>query len=91
MLIRTERLDLVAATLTHIQAELESATALGRLLEAEVPSSWPPGEYDEPAQRYFLDCLVKFIFSGIPGLYHGHELLYSGIHKSLFWLKVLGN
>lgn len=59
MLIRTERLDLVAATLTHIQAELESATALGRLLEAEVPSSWPPGEYDRSALEFFCARLSE--------------------------------
>lgn len=59
MLMRTERLDLVAATLPHVQAELESTAALARLLEAEIPSSWPPGEYDRSALEFFFARLSE--------------------------------
>jgi [ribosomal protein S5]-alanine N-acetyltransferase len=30
---------------------------MGSLLDADVPKGWPPGEYDEAAQRFFLDRL----------------------------------
>ena len=52
-LLHTERLDLVAATLKHIEAELLDRTAFSELLGAEVPREWPPGEYDRNAQEYF--------------------------------------
>lgn len=52
-LLRTPRLDLVAATLAHVDAELAGRAALGGLLGAAVPEGWPPGEYDRDAQMYF--------------------------------------
>jgi RimJ/RimL family protein N-acetyltransferase len=57
--IRTARLDLVAAALTHVEAELESADRLAALLGARVPASWPPGEYDRGAQEYFRERLEE--------------------------------
>jgi RimJ/RimL family protein N-acetyltransferase len=56
-LLRTHRLDLVAATLRHIEAELESPQALGALLEVCVPPGWPPGEHDRHALEFFRDQL----------------------------------
>ncbi len=53
LVIRTPRLDLVAATLSHVDAELEGHAALGLVLGAAVPPDWPPGEYDRPAQEFF--------------------------------------
>ena len=53
MRIQTERLELVAATLAHVEAELESPGRLGELLGADVPASWPPGEYDRSAMEFF--------------------------------------
>ena len=53
MLIRTECLELVPATLAHIEAEMEYSEKLGRLLGAEIPTSWPPGEYDRSAMEFF--------------------------------------
>lgn len=58
LLIRTPRLDLVAATLEHVEAELQSRAALSRLLGADVPPGWPPGEYDRAAQEFFRGRLV---------------------------------
>ncbi len=53
----TNRLVLVPATIDHVRAELISPDQMGSLLHAEVPNGWPPGEYDEAAQRFFLDRL----------------------------------
>jgi ribosomal-protein-alanine N-acetyltransferase len=57
--MQTERLDLVAASLAHLDAELESPAALARLLGAVVPAGWPPGEYDRPAIEFFRAQLVE--------------------------------
>jgi len=59
LIIRTERLDLIAAALVHIEAELESPQRLAGLLNARVPEGWPPGEYDRPAIEFFRNCLIE--------------------------------
>ncbi len=46
---------LVAGTADDIRAEIESPGKLGFALEADVPADWPPGEYDRPAQEFFLE------------------------------------
>ena len=56
--VRTARLELMAARLEHLDAELEGADRLKNLLGAEVLSSWPPGEYDRHAVAYFRDRLA---------------------------------
>jgi RimJ/RimL family protein N-acetyltransferase len=48
----------VASTLEHVEAELEGPLSLAALLGAEVPASWPPGEYDRHAQEYFQGRLA---------------------------------
>lgn len=55
----TERLILIAATLEHINAELNDLNYFASLLNAEVSPEWPPGEYDKDAQEYFRDLLIK--------------------------------
>lgn len=57
--LRSARLDLVAATLRHVDAELHDRDALARLLGARVPASWPPGEYDRGAQAFFRAQLLN--------------------------------
>jgi RimJ/RimL family protein N-acetyltransferase len=62
--LRTTRLDLVATTLTHLEAELtprDEATPhpLEALLGALVPASWPPGMYDTDAMQFFRDQLLE--------------------------------
>ena len=57
--IYTDRLELVAATLDHVRAELESPESLAAQLNADVGPDWPPGEYDRDAQEFFRDCLQK--------------------------------
>ncbi len=49
----TERLHLLPATLAHLTAELESNRAIGRLLRADIPEDWPPGDYDRGAIHFF--------------------------------------
>jgi RimJ/RimL family protein N-acetyltransferase len=51
--IITQRLTMIAATLEHIITELESPAQLSPLLDAEVSSAWPPGEYDRDAMEFF--------------------------------------
>lgn len=57
--LATARLDLVATTLEHLQAELEAPAELGGLLHAAVPPSWPPGLYDRDAMEFFRTRLVE--------------------------------
>lgn len=59
IILRTERLDLIAATPRHVEAELLSSSALAELLAAEVSDEWPPGEYDRDAQKFFRQQLER--------------------------------
>jgi RimJ/RimL family protein N-acetyltransferase len=56
--LRTRRLLLVATTLAHIEVELRDPQALGALLQASIPASWPPGEYDRDALEFFHERLL---------------------------------
>ena len=56
MPIRTPRLDLIASTIEHLDAELTHA--LAPMLDATVPASWPPGHYDADAIQFFRGRLV---------------------------------
>lgn len=55
----TDRLDVAAATLDHLRAELDGPECLAALLRADVEAGWPPGEYDRGAQESFRDCLQE--------------------------------
>lgn len=57
--VRTARLDLVATTVEHLDAELDAPARLGALLGARVPPSWPPGLYDRDAMRFFRARLLE--------------------------------
>jgi len=57
--IQTGRLDLIAATLEHVQTELTAPDRLGSLLGAVVPEAWPAGEYDTAAMEFFRDRLEQ--------------------------------
>lgn len=59
MKLSTNRLELVAATLDHVYAELETVERLALLLKAHVEPGWPPGEYDRDAQVFFRDRLKE--------------------------------
>lgn len=56
--LRTERLQLVAATLEHVRAELADPRRLEKLLGAHVPPSWPPPLNDEQSLRWTIDRLA---------------------------------
>ena len=58
-MIRTERLDLVPATIESLHAELEGAAALALSLGVEVPPEWPPDLYDRAATEYTLERLSE--------------------------------
>ncbi len=54
LVLYTFRLHLIAARMVHLRTELDDPSQLALLLNAEVPSSWPPGEYDRSAISFFL-------------------------------------
>jgi [ribosomal protein S5]-alanine N-acetyltransferase len=55
--IVSDRLEVIAATLDHVLAEIEAPERLAALLGAKVGPGWPPGEYDRAAQEFFRDRL----------------------------------
>ncbi len=57
--VRTPRLELVPATVTLLDAELDSREALAGLLGAAVPDDWPPGEHDRGAAELFRARLAE--------------------------------
>ena len=52
--LTTQRLTLIPSTAAHLTAELAGNEQFASEIGATVPSSWPPGEYDRPAQEFFL-------------------------------------
>lgn len=66
--LRTDRLELTAATLDHIHAEMESSEHLARLLRTQVEPGWPPGDYDRDAQEFF-GCRLKEGGTSVVGWY----------------------
>jgi len=63
--IVTDRLSLIPATATHVQAELLGTSAFGELIHAAIPPSWPPGDYDRDAQEFFLRSLIETGAAGV--------------------------
>ncbi len=72
--VRTPRLELIAATLELLEAELAGPAALGALLGVSVPDSWPPGEYDHEALDFFLSRIFTFGPS-VVGWYNWYAIL----------------
>jgi RimJ/RimL family protein N-acetyltransferase len=54
--IDTARLRMIPATVQLLEAELLSLPEFGRLLRAQVPADWPPGESDRDAIAFFLEA-----------------------------------
>jgi ribosomal-protein-alanine N-acetyltransferase len=52
LLGRTAHLELIAATVAHLDAEIAGPEALGALLGVAVPEGWPPGDYDRNAMEF---------------------------------------
>jgi RimJ/RimL family protein N-acetyltransferase len=72
--IQTPRLLLIPASIATLSAELEGRRALARLLEVDVPPSWPPELYDEAAVRWSLNALETRFLTPDWGLYYVAEL-----------------
>ncbi|HOZ46796.1 MAG TPA: GNAT family N-acetyltransferase [Candidatus Hydrogenedentes bacterium] len=73
-------LDVVAATLELVRAELESPERLALLLNARVDLGWPPGEYDRDAQLFFRDRLDEG-GAEVVGWYCWYALRHDGPHE----------
>lgn len=58
MIIRSERLELIAATAEMVRAEIQDRTELARLVQAHVPADWPPPLNDESSQQWTLKFLL---------------------------------
>jgi [ribosomal protein S5]-alanine N-acetyltransferase len=52
--IRTERLDLIPATVEILKCDLHDHAALARLLDATVSAAWPSGEMNEEVLAEFV-------------------------------------
>jgi [ribosomal protein S5]-alanine N-acetyltransferase len=72
--LRTARLELIPATLELLEAELAGPEALGAMLGVAVPSSWPPGEYDQDALDFFLSRIFTYGPS-VVGWYNWYAVL----------------
>ena len=57
--IRTKTLLLLPSSVELLKAELESPQRLASRLNATVNPGWPPGEYDRPAQDFFLARMIE--------------------------------
>ena len=78
----TRRLILQAATIESVQAELSSLGMFGGLLNAIVPSGWPPGEYDRHAQEFFLEHLQQGT-DQVQGWYSWYAIHSNGSTRTL--------
>jgi len=57
--LSTPRLELIAATLELVRAEVSNLATFAALLDVPTPSSWPPPLNDENSQRYTLNSLEQ--------------------------------
>ena len=80
MKLSTDHLDLIAATLDLVQAELESPEHLASQLCATVEPGWPPGEYDQEAQEFFRDRLAEG-GEAARGWYNWYAVQRPGTHQ----------
>ena len=72
-LLRTSRLVLIPATPESLRAELVAPSALGDVIDVEVPASWPPELYDADAIRWTLAFLVSHPDERLWSLYYVAE------------------
>jgi [ribosomal protein S5]-alanine N-acetyltransferase len=78
----TQRLLLQAATIDLAQAELTSLEVFGALINATIPSGWPPGEYDRSAQESFLERLRQGS-NQVVGWYSWYAIHTNGASRTL--------
>ena len=55
--LRTERLELIAATVEHLQAELRDRDRFAAMLDARIPDPWPPPLNDEDSANWAIEYL----------------------------------
>jgi RimJ/RimL family protein N-acetyltransferase len=55
--LSTSRLDLIAATLEHLEAEVHDRVQLSQLLNAQIPDNWPPPLNDDKSMQWMLRYL----------------------------------
>lgn len=78
---RTSHLELVAATLQHLEAELSGSESLGAVLGVAVPPGWPPGDYDDKVLEFFRTQLEAAGESAV-GWYNWYAItLDAGGHR----------
>lgn len=58
--INTPRLELMEVTADVAQAELDDAGSLARLLDVEIPSSWPPEHWEPSAIQWLINLARKY-------------------------------
>jgi len=58
LITQTPRLQILAASRALLTAELHKPQYFPVLLGAQLPASWPPGDYNRDAMEYFLDKLT---------------------------------
>lgn len=58
--IRTERLDLIPATIAILESDRDDRRALARLLNAAVPAAWPPPLLDEGTLGEFVRMMAEW-------------------------------
>jgi RimJ/RimL family protein N-acetyltransferase len=71
--LRTRRLLLIPATPESLRAELVAPSALGDVLDVDVPPSWPPELYDADAVRWTLAFLLEHPEDRLWSLYYVAE------------------
>lgn len=57
--LKSDRLELISSSATHIRIELKTPDLLAEKLNATVSPAWPSGEYDRDAMEFFLSCFEK--------------------------------
>jgi [ribosomal protein S5]-alanine N-acetyltransferase len=77
--LHTLHLTLRAATAADVASELSGREAFATRLGVAVPESWPPGEYDEAAQRHFLARLTGAGPAGV-GWYGWYAIRPADVH-----------
>jgi len=58
--IQTPRLELIAITLDMIHAGRAKSPGFARLVNAELPEGWPPGDWDDHAYEYVVDKMTRY-------------------------------
>lgn len=79
--LRTERLELIAADEAMLVAAMRDRDELARLLDAAIPTSWPPELLDAAALQYTLDKVRQG--PGHGGWWMWFVLLVDGVERTL--------